>query len=131
MLSLGAVLEQFPDEVITYVTDPRTGIQRRMKWPPTISEVIEACEQHQDYLTRLRTRRPVIAERLPPPSLADRPAGSRATIFVPEGHSRYAKLVEWSKTADQLWWKFGQSSDSRKGIWVSLSAWENTPIKGF
>src|SRR5262245_36528057 len=49
MASLGAVLEGFPDEVIIYVTDPRTGIQRRSKWPPTISEVITACEVHQDY----------------------------------------------------------------------------------
>src|ERR1700742_3387067 len=47
--SLGAVLEGFPDEVIRFVCDPRTGLARRMKWPPTISEVVEACEEHEDY----------------------------------------------------------------------------------
>jgi hypothetical protein len=123
MVSLGAVLEQFPDEVITYITDPRTGIQRRLKWPPTINEIVEACEEHRDYLVRIRTQRPVIAERLPAPSLAERPPGSKATIFVPEGHSRYAKLVKWAETAEPLWWKYGKSSDGRHGIWVSWSAW--------
>src|ERR1700754_4486555 len=47
MVSLGVVLEGFPDEVITHITDPRTGIQRRLKWPPTLNEVIDACELHQ------------------------------------------------------------------------------------
>ena len=126
MTSLGAVLEQFPDEVIVYVTDPRTGIQRRSKWPPTISEVVEACEQHQEYLARMRNKpRTVKLDQLSPPSFKDRPQGSLAQVFVPEGHTRYAGLVEWTKTADPVWWKFGKSSDGRQGLWVSYSAWES------
>lgn len=42
--SLGLVLEQYPNEVILYVCDPRTGVQRHCKWPPTISEIVEACD---------------------------------------------------------------------------------------
>jgi hypothetical protein len=53
MASLGMVLEQYPDDVVIYITDPRTGIQRRCKWPPAISEIVEACDQHQQYLDRL------------------------------------------------------------------------------
>lgn len=53
MASLGMVLEQYPDEVVIYVTDPRTGIQRKAKWPPTISEIVEACDQHAAYLARI------------------------------------------------------------------------------
>lgn len=49
---LGLVLTEFSDEVVIYVTSPRTGLQRRLKWPPTISEVIEACEEHRDFLLR-------------------------------------------------------------------------------
>jgi len=123
MNSLGAVLEQFPDEVVVFITDPRTGIQRRSKWPPTISEVIEAGEQHQDHLTRLRAPRAVAVERLAPPLLRDMPAGHLAQVFVPEGHVRYAKLVEWSETAQPVWWKYGNASDGRRGIWVSHEAW--------
>jgi hypothetical protein len=125
MVSLGAVLEQFPDEVVTYIADPRTGIQRRSKWPPTISEVVEACEQHQEFLAKIKnSRRTVIKERPPAPLLCERPQGYLATIFVPEGHVRYARLVEWTKEAMPVWWKFGKASDGRNGIWVSLGAWE-------
>lgn len=52
MASLGMVLEGYSDDVIKYVTDPKTGIQRKSKWPPTISEIVEACDQHQDYLAK-------------------------------------------------------------------------------
>jgi hypothetical protein len=44
LASLGMVLEQYPDEVIEYVTDPRTGVQRRSDWPPTICKIVEACD---------------------------------------------------------------------------------------
>lgn len=123
MSSLGAVLEQFPDEIILYVTDPRTGIQRRSKWPPTISEVIEACELHQDHLARARAPKPAFAKRLDSPISRDLPAGSLAQVFVPEGHPRYAKLLEWTESAQAVWWKFGKSSEGRAGLWVSHTAW--------
>lgn len=129
MNSLGAVLEQFPDEVVVYITDPRTGIQRRSKWPPTISEVIEAGEMHQEHLARVRQPKRVIAERLPPALLRDRSAGSLASIFVPEGHTRYGALVAWAETAERPYWKYGHSSDGRRGIWVSLDVWENPPAR--
>lgn len=53
MVQLGMVLEQYPDEVCRFVTDPRTGIQRRIKWPPTISEIVEACDAHAGHLKRV------------------------------------------------------------------------------
>jgi hypothetical protein len=129
--SLGAVLEQYPDEVITYVCDPRTGIQRRSKWPPTISEIVESCDEHREFLIKMRKARPVFQDRLPAPLLRDRPQGCLATIFVPEGHHRYAKLVEWTKEAKPMWWKYGKASDGRVGLWVSRFAWEATPEISF
>lgn len=123
MTSLGAVLEQFPDDVIIYITDPRTGIQRRSKWPPTISEVIEVAEQHQEHLARLRAPRLVVKNR--EPELCDLSPGSMAKVFVPEGHNRYAGLVEWTERADLALWKFGRSSDARAGLWVSHKAWND------
>lgn len=124
---LGVILCDFPEEVVNYVTSPKTGLQRRSKWPPTISEVLEACEQHQEHLARLRAPRPALVKRLEP-LLRDRPAGSLAQVFVPEGHPRYDKLCEWAKDAGPMWWKFGKSSDNRSGIWVSHEAW-NEPHK--
>lgn len=119
---LGVILCDFPEEVVTYVTSPKTGMQRRSKWPPAISEVLQACEDHQLHLERARKQRPVIAQRLPSPSPGQ--PGSLARIFVPEGHERYSRLVAWTEAADPMFWKFDKSSDGRQGIWVSHDAWE-------
>lgn len=123
MVSLGAVLEQFPDEVILYITDPRTGIQRRLKWPPTISEVVEACEDHQAFLARTRKPCAVAAVRLPPPPVGIG-QGDLANVHVPTCNARYAQLVEWSKTTSARLWRFGKSSDGRQGIWVDWATWK-------
>jgi hypothetical protein len=53
MVSLGIVLEQYCDEVVLYVTNPRTGIQRRSIWPPSIAEVVRACDARQAELHRI------------------------------------------------------------------------------
>jgi hypothetical protein len=124
--SLGAVLEDFSDEVIVYVCDPRTGLQRRMKWPPTISEVVEACEDHRDHLKRVRTAHP--AGKRPYAADLERPEGDLANLFLPENHPRYAFFVEWGKDHDRKWWKFGVSSDGRKGIWIPHRAWEGLDV---
>lgn len=126
-VALGAVLEQYPDEVITYVCDPRTGIQRRSKWPPTISEMVEACDDHREFLAKQRAPRPAFQERKPEPLLRQRPQGYMAQVFVPEGHPRYAALCERAKNSDPIWWKYGNSSEGVVGIWVSHNFWNNLP----
>lgn len=126
-ISLGAVLEQYPDEVITYVCDPRTGIQRRLKWPPTISEMVEACDDHRAFLEKVRTQRRAFVERKPEPLLHQRPQGYMAQIFVAEGHVRYDAMVKRTEKSKPIWWKFGEASDGRKGIWVSHNFWANVP----
>lgn len=49
--------------------------------------------------------------------------GALAQVFVPEGHDRYAALEAWAATTDRVYWKYGMSSDKRRGLWVSHSAW--------
>lgn len=44
IVQLGTVLETYPDWIVNYVTDPRTGIQRTSIFPPSIAEVVKACE---------------------------------------------------------------------------------------
>lgn len=46
------MLEQYSNEVIIYATDPRTGVQRGQKWPPTIAEIVEACDNRAAELKR-------------------------------------------------------------------------------
>jgi hypothetical protein len=121
---LGVILCEFSEEVVIYVTSPRTGLQRRSKWPPAISEVIDACEEHQFHVERLRKQQAATVGRLPAEQ-RDPQQSSLARIFVPEGHVRYASLAAWTETADPMFWRFGKSFDgSRQGVWVSKDVWD-------
>jgi hypothetical protein len=51
--SLNLVFGQYPNEVIKYVSDPRTGVQRGCKWPPTIAEIVAACDARMGEIARL------------------------------------------------------------------------------
>ncbi len=39
------ILAEYDPEVIRRVTDPRTGLPRKMKWMPNPAEVAEACDE--------------------------------------------------------------------------------------
>lgn len=67
MAGLGAVLSEYPEDVVAVACDPRTGIARRSKWLPTIAEVSEFCEElmrprreHEAWQRRVREQ---ISER--------------------------------------------------------------------
>lgn len=127
VVSLGTVMEEFSDEVIDYVFSPQTGIQRHLKWPPALSEIVAACEEHREFLEKLRKQRPAFQERKPEPLLRERPQGYMAQIFVPEGHNRYDEMVKQAEKSKPIWWKYGEASDGRKGIWVSHNFWNKQP----
>lgn len=42
--AVAAILSEYSPEVVQRVTDPRTGIPRRMKFMPNPAEVAEACD---------------------------------------------------------------------------------------
>lgn len=44
------MLEQYPNDVVVYVTDPRTGVQRASKFPPTIAEIVAACDSRMAHI---------------------------------------------------------------------------------
>jgi hypothetical protein len=114
---LGIILSEFPEEVVVHVTSPLTGLQRRSKWPPSISEVVAACEAHHDHLKR--TRRPRSAAlRIAPPAPPRAPE-CLANVFVPATHARYERLVEWTTTADPRFFRF----EERPGVWVAYDIW--------
>lgn len=43
MAAITAVLARYPEEVITAVTHPVTGLPSKKGWLPTVKEVTEAC----------------------------------------------------------------------------------------
>jgi len=75
--SIALVLESYPDDVISHVTDPRTGIQRGCRWPPTIAEIVTACEVQMQDMARRRRFENWGKSAAPPPLLTspreDRP----------------------------------------------------------
>jgi hypothetical protein len=118
-VQLGAILSEFPDEIVIHVTSPQTGLQRRSKWPPSISEVLEACEAHQDYLKRIRQPK-ASPLRLSAPAKPVHTPGALANVFVPATHPRYGKLADWTRTADPRFFRF---EEGRPGVWVAYAVW--------
>lgn len=99
VLQLGLVLEPYPDSVIDEVTSPRTGLQRRLKFPPSIAEVVEACDAADAYQKRmeaLRKVRPVERKSLPRPPRDPR---AKANHFIPEGFVGYDEAVSRHEAA--------------------------------
>jgi hypothetical protein len=72
------VLDQYPTDVIIYITDPRTGVQRACKWPPTIAEIIEACDKRMHEKAR-RAEFENWGQRNEPPQL-EAPRHERPTL---------------------------------------------------
>lgn len=128
--AIAAVLAMYDVDLIREVTDPRTGIGTTEKYAgfmPNAGELKLYCEAraaHKERMKRLGDLpKPNFNQaRLAPP---EAPAGYLANIFVPSDHSRYARLVEWAKTADVRLWKFGKASDGREGIWVDYKTWDD------
>lgn len=79
MMALAAVLCEYPAWVVERVSDPRTGIARRIRFLPTVAELIADCEELLQPVRAERHRRAVIAQQLAErkaiaaPTRADRP----------------------------------------------------------
>lgn len=74
--TVGAILEQYSPEIVEYVTDPTTGIQRRCKWPPSPAEIVEACAAEIEHRAKVEKY-----SSLPPPLRLPRPKFSVADSY--------------------------------------------------
>ncbi len=128
--SIAAVLSLYDAQLIRDVTDPRTGItttKEHCTFMPSSGELKRYCDAVASRVERLKSMGPAIQpsrqityQRPPVPI----PQGALASVFVPEHHPRYGKLVEYTKTADEKWWRFDKSSDGRGGVWVPWDVWQ-------
>ncbi len=48
-----AVLSEYPQDVIDFITDPRTGLPSTSQWLPSVYEVRKACEERADHLAKI------------------------------------------------------------------------------
>jgi hypothetical protein len=58
-----AVLMRYPPEVVLRVTEPATGLPSKLKWLPTIAEIVEACNTAMEPIVRRRERERLDEER--------------------------------------------------------------------
>lgn len=121
LAQLGMVFEDYPDPVIMAVTSPRTGIQRRIKWPPSIAEVVEACDAE---MVAIETRARYAA--MPAPEQRKLLGGTerrpnRGNLLVPKDNAMYAAAVE---KADELSPDDWRHDEHGLGIWIPYFAWE-------
>lgn len=68
-----AVLTGYTEEVASAVCHPRTGIQRRLKWPPSVAELVEACDKEAGELANRERRTLLNKHRV----LLDTPWGAK------------------------------------------------------
>ena len=95
----GVNLMKFPKEIIEYVSAPETGIQTRLKWPPSLAEIVDACVAEQTWrekVARYSAMGPMV-KRLP-----NRPRLASVATVVPAPPTTQPHSPERSKsTADR------------------------------
>jgi hypothetical protein len=78
-------LREFPEETVRKVTDPARGIPGKLKWPPCLAEIREACEAEVGHIRRNAARLEHETEALralPSPQRVDDFARERVTKLV-------------------------------------------------
>ena len=106
----GMVLERYPNEVIEAVSNPRTGIQRHCKFPPSIAEIVEFCESE---VTRMATLKRLKEIQNPDFKRLSGPKCPRWNLFIRSDRPRYAQMLERTKSADPRDFKYEDD-----GIWI-------------
>lgn len=64
MAAVTAVLARYPEEVITAVTHPVTGLPSKKGWLPTVKEVSEACAEAHEPIVQNELRLKRIREQM-------------------------------------------------------------------
>lgn len=121
--SIAATFELYPQAVVDFVSDPRTGIASEIKWLPNIAEVREFCNSAaarmavlaQPAIKKTSTRR---YDPLPPAKYWD--------LFVGNDVHGYEKMVERAADANREYYKYDSNykGTGRAGIWVPHIWWE-------
>lgn len=77
------VLERYPKAVIETVTSPITGLQRKLKWPPSLAELSAECDSEKERLSR----GPPLTKRIEPRK-AEMPEPGKDYFSLFEKHGR-------------------------------------------
>lgn len=103
VLQLGIVLERYPLEVIGEISHPLSGIQRRLKKPPSIADIVEAAED-------VMNRRPIpeTSRQIEPPidpemqaRVGELFADLSAKLHFDAAVEREIRVAQYAKTYEQ------------------------------
>lgn len=73
-----AVLARYPEQVITDVTHPTTGLPKKKGWLPTVKEVFDACEEAVEFSVQHAARLKRIKDQMEARAREDR--GEKPTL---------------------------------------------------
>jgi hypothetical protein len=108
--AITAVLARYPENVMTDVTHPATGLPKKKGWLPTVKEVFDACEEAVEFSVQHATRLKRIKEQMEARARED--AGVKPTLAqlkerfgdnwgIEEPGKRKGEVVK-APTAEQL-----------------------------
>jgi len=127
--AIAAVLSDYPRAIVEYVTDPRVGIPSRIKWPPSVAEVMEACDAEMKRVETMSKPIPNFRKREYMPPRTD--PGCWANCFVGPESPNYAAAVEFTKApdTDARAWRFGEFRGI-SGVWLAYPNYETIRLGG-
>lgn len=115
LVQLGMVLERYTDEVIREITSPLTGIQRKSKFPPSIAEIVEFCDDDVARRERIKRYNSMNTARYEP-----RAPKHSGNLLVLPGAPGYDLMVEMARRGDNPnLFRFDEH-----GVWVPLGLYE-------
>lgn len=76
--AITAILARYPEEVMTSVTHPATGLPSKKGWLPTVKEVAEACDEAVEFTVQHEARLKRIKEQMEAREREDR--GEKPTL---------------------------------------------------
>ena len=117
------VLSEYPNGIVEFATDPRTGLQAQEKFRafmPNSGEVKAFCDEEISRAQRMAQPATTFSRCGYAP--LPRYPGSRANVFVHAGAPQYPALLERSQSPGEDECEWRPSDDHRDGIWVS-PAW--------
>lgn len=62
--AIAAILARYPQEVVTAVTHPATGLPSKKNWLPTVKEVVDACDELHEPIRQNELRLKRIKEQI-------------------------------------------------------------------
>ena len=130
------MLSNYPPAVLQRAVSPSRGLPAYVSYP-NLAKFRELLDEWAEIFWEERAKKnqrlakPEAVKRLEPRRLDNPPQGHFANVHIPNDHVRYESLCEWAKTADLKWWKYGNSSVGKPGIWIPLDVWHGDAPLGF